>query len=271
MTNEELQNAPRRNLIDPIIYFDELWKKIDFIPDLRPIYWISNYGRVYNESTRFIMDGHIIPNGYVLVSFYKINGDRIWCHVHRLLMMAFYPIQDPENYVVNHKDGIKSHNWYWNLEWTTQKGNVEHAFKTGLRKCGEDSSHVVFTNEQVHAVCKCMEDGMNIYELSRFVFGIEPTQQIQTLCKNIYGRKFWKEISSQYDLDNYKRDRIFSSNQVHVICKCLIEDRNMKTIDILNRLQIYNYNKDEYEVYNRAIWNIRRGKSFKEITNLYNI
>ena len=271
ITNEELQNATRRKLIDPMIFFDEQWKKIDFIPGILPNYWISNYGRVYNESTGYVMDGHIIPNGYVIVTFSTIDGGKMYCHVHRTLMLAFYPIPDPENYVVNHKDGVKSHNWYWNLEWTTQKGNVEHAFETGLRKCGEDSSHAVFTNEQVHAVCKCMQDGMNLYELSRTVFGMEPNQQIRTLCINVYGKKFWKEISSQYDIDNYKRDRIFSVNQVHIICQCLIENKNMASKEILNRLQISRYSKEDYEVYNRAIWNIRRGKSFKEVTSLYNI
>lgn len=271
MTIEELQNAKRRKLIDPIIYFDEDWKRIDFIPDLPPIYWISNYGRVYNESTGYIMDGHILPNGYELMSFYKTNGDRIWCHVHRLLMLAFHPIPNPELYVVNHKNGKKHQNYDDNLEWTDQKGNVEHAFATGLRQCGEGSSHAIFTNDQVHKVCKCMEDGMNLHELSQTVFGIAPTQQIKSLCTNIYSKKFWKEISSNYNIDNYKRDRVFSKPQVHTICKELSKDSNIKTDDLLKILNITNYSKSDYEIYNRAIWNIRRGKSFKEISSQYNI
>ena len=271
MTNEELQKAKRRNLIDPLIYLDEEWKKIDFIPDIQPIYWISNYGRIYNESTKYVMDGHILPNGYEIVSFYKINGERIWCHVHRLLMLAFHPIDHPELYVVNHKNGKKHQNYDDNLEWTSQKGNVEHAFATGLRKCGEESSHSVFTNDQVHKVCKCMEDGMNIYELSNTVFGTTPTQQIRSLCINIYGKKFWKDISKNYNINNYKRDRIFSKPQIHVICAELSKNKNISTVDLLEILNIHNYSNEQFEVYNRAIWNIRRGKSFKEISSQYNI
>lgn len=107
MDQDYLRNAIRRNTIDPIIYYNEEWRKIEFIPNIKPIYWISNYGRVYNKTTNYIMDGHIIPNGYEIVSFYLIDGTRIWRHVHRLVMLAFKPIENSDMYVVNHIDGVK--------------------------------------------------------------------------------------------------------------------------------------------------------------------
>lgn len=268
MDQDYLRNAIRRNTIDPVIYYDEEWRKIEFIPNIKPIYWISNYGRVYNETTNYIMDGHIIPNGYELVSFYLIDGTRIWKHVHRLVMLAFKPIENSDMYVVNHIDGIKTHNYIWNLEWTTQKGNVEHAFINGLRKCGEDSSHTVFTNDQVHKVCKCMEDGMNLYQLSEKVFGKYPDLQIQTLCKNIYSKKFWREISKDYDIDNYKRIYIFSKPQVKKICELL-----EKGLDIIEIIPIIdpNYNNSNYDSYYRTITKIKNKKSFTDISKNFNI
>lgn len=270
MTQEELRMAPMRNYIVPMIYLDEQWKKIELL-DLRPIYWISTYGRVYNEKTGYIMEGHIVDNGYVVVSFKDIYGKRIYRHVHRLMMLTFCPIPNAELYVVNHKDGIKTHNYLSNLEWTTQQGNVEHAFNTGLRKCGEDSSHAVFTNAQVHQVCKCMENGMNIYQLSYMVFDRAPDQQIKSLCTNIYSRKFWTEISSNYAIENYKRNMIFSVPQIECICSLLSNDINIDTSIILNNLSITSYSKSEYEVYNRAIYNIRKGKSCRNISEKYNL
>lgn len=268
MDQEFLRNATRRKFIEPIIFYNEEWRKIDFIDNINPIYWVSNYGRVYNENTGYVMDGHIIPNGYEIVSFYLIDGTRIWKHVHRLVMLAFCPIENPDLYVVNHIDGIKHHNYIWNLEWTTQQGNVAHAFANGLRKCGEDSSHTVFTNDEVHKVCKCMENGMNLYQISETVFGRYPDQQIQTLCKNIYSKKFWIEISRNYNIDNYKRIYVFSKPQVEKICLCLEQGLS---IDEITHIIEPNVNDNNYEIYYRAIRNIKNGKSFKDISIKYNI
>lgn len=270
ISQEELQMAPMRHLIVPVTYLDEQWKQIE-LPDLPSYYWISTYGRVYNEKTGYIMNGHIVENGYVVVSFKNIYGKRIFYHVHRLVMLIFCPIQNAELFVVNHKDGVKTNNHISNLEWVTQQENIAHAFNTGLRKYGEYSSHSVFTNDQVHQVCKCMEDGMNIYQLSHAVFNRDPDQQIKSLCTNIYSKKFWIDISSNYHIENYRRNMIFSVPQIEHICKLLSMNINMSTSDILNSLNIISYSKSEYEIYNRAIWNIRRGKSSRNISEKYNL
>lgn len=173
-------------------------------------------------------------------------------------MLTFNPIEDPENYVVNHIDGIKTHNFLFNLEWTTQKGNVEHAFATGLRGVGEQSSHAIFTDEQVNHVCQCMENGYDIYSLSKEVFNSPPTQQIKSLCTMIYTRKFWTHISNKYAIENYKRNRVFSDVQLQIIINTLSSNPNMNTKDILNLLGIHNYDNNEYVRLNRAIWNIKR-------------
>ena len=104
---KELQYAEGRKNIYPFIDTNEKWRKIDFIQDIKPIYWISDSGKVYNEVSKYIMQGHIVDNGYVVVSFYKTNNTRIYCHIHRLIMLAFVPIENPELYVVNHKMVLK--------------------------------------------------------------------------------------------------------------------------------------------------------------------
>lgn len=101
---------------------------------------------------------------------------------------------------------------------------------------------------------------MNIYQLSNHVFGRDPDQQIKSLCTNIYSGKFWKEISCNYNISNYKRNMIFSEPQIHLICKYISENKNPDSRAILNYLGINNYSKEEYEIFNRALWNIKRGK-----------
>lgn len=57
--------------------------------------------------------------------------------IHRLKCMAFLPLPDRnktfKDYIINHKDGNKLNNDIDNLEWSDYKGNLIHAFKTGLR------------------------------------------------------------------------------------------------------------------------------------------
>lgn len=55
--------------------------------------------------------------------------------VHRIVAETFlYPPDDPQNLMVNHKDGHKENNHVENLEWCSFSENAYHAYQTGLRK-----------------------------------------------------------------------------------------------------------------------------------------
>jgi hypothetical protein len=70
--------------------------------------------------------------GYYTVRLYKGNTWKTH-KIHRLVAEAF--ISNPDSKpCVNHKDGNKLNNYCTNLEWTTIKENVNHAWDTGLCK-----------------------------------------------------------------------------------------------------------------------------------------
>jgi hypothetical protein len=69
------------------------------------------------------------PNGYNVVHLSRGNVSE-WKSVHRLVAEAFVP-KVPGCNIVNHLDNNPTNNCACNLEWTTYKGNMQHAAKQG--------------------------------------------------------------------------------------------------------------------------------------------
>ncbi|NJR45964.1 MAG: hypothetical protein HC775_09305 [Hyellaceae cyanobacterium CSU_1_1] len=119
-------------------------------------YQVSNYGnvrsldRVIKEKTGKtqtlkgrILKPRINPGGYYHVGLGK-NGTRATFAIHQLVARAFIP--NPNNKkTVNHINGNKLSNSVSNLEWSTYSENLEHAYKTGLRRAVK-SNEVVGKN-----------------------------------------------------------------------------------------------------------------------------
>ena len=118
----------------------EQWKSIKGFKNL---YKISDHGRILSCSK--IVSGKFgskrqLPDkilsatnngkGYLVVALYK-DGQRYFRKVHRLVAKAFIenPFDLPE---VNHKDGDKTNNRPYNLEWSTTKENCRHRQDNGL-------------------------------------------------------------------------------------------------------------------------------------------
>ena len=106
----------------------EVWKPIQGYEDY---YKISNTGKVLSLRHGKIMKQTPNSSGYMRVRLSDGNGSRAH-FVHRLVAVAFVCNQNPEiNTVVNHIDSNYLNNSAGNLEWTTMKGNSQHALKSG--------------------------------------------------------------------------------------------------------------------------------------------
>jgi hypothetical protein len=113
----------------------EFWKPI---PGWDEIYWASNLGRIKSVYIRKRGVVHKIrklclhkATGYLQVRLQKGGLNKRNCNVHILIAATFKKNKRnlPE---VNHKNAIKTDNRSVNLEYTTRKGNIQHAIKMGL-------------------------------------------------------------------------------------------------------------------------------------------
>lgn len=125
----------------------EMWTSVN-ISEKRE-YFVSNFGRFKSVSSlrkiEKILPFNIGKCGYHRVSM-KINGKQKLTLIHRLVALKF--IENTENKPqINHKDGDKSNNYASNLEWTTCKENVDHAFKTGLRVAPKGDIHYRYNKD----------------------------------------------------------------------------------------------------------------------------
>lgn len=114
----------------------EMWKDI---PEYEGFYQVSNLGRVRSlpRSVPHKRFGSINRRGQVLSertdkrgyhqARLQRDGRSTYPKVHRLVATLF--LENPENLPqVNHKDLDKSNNTIENLEWISEKGNMDHAF-----------------------------------------------------------------------------------------------------------------------------------------------
>lgn len=130
---------------------EEIWKTVSECSN----YEVSNYKRVRslipckNGKPPYILKIFISKTGYYVVNLH-INGKGRTRKLHRLYAIEFIP--NPNNYPqINHRDGNKLNLNDDNLQWSTQKMNAHHAFRTGLipKVLGQNQSSTKLSNKLV--------------------------------------------------------------------------------------------------------------------------
>jgi hypothetical protein len=101
------------------------WKVIAGYEDT---YQIHFRGVIRNKITGLLLSPGIGGAGYLTVALIGKSFS-----VHRLVALSF--IDNIKNKkCVNHIDGIKTNNHFYNLEWMTSGENNSHAIRMGLKK-----------------------------------------------------------------------------------------------------------------------------------------
>lgn len=98
------------------------------------LYEVDIEGNVYsliqtNSRRRGVLKSYDM-NGYRKVNLYDRGGKCFKRYVHRLVAKAFIPNYEKKPNV-NHIDADRSNNHVNNLEWCTQKENIQHCVKMG--------------------------------------------------------------------------------------------------------------------------------------------
>lgn len=95
-----------------------------------PNYSIDEQGTITNLTTGHTKSCWLCKNGYYYADLQR-SGFKRKIPLHRLIALAFLP--NPENKrTVNHVDGNKVNNDLSNLEWATDKENMQHAYNNNL-------------------------------------------------------------------------------------------------------------------------------------------
>lgn len=106
---------------------EEIWKPI---PGYNG-YEVSNTGKVKSYKIKkegILLTQSVTKKDDLRLKVKLINniGEQKHIGVHRLVMLAFCPIENSELYEVNHKDGNCQNNNLDNLEWMTSEENHKH-------------------------------------------------------------------------------------------------------------------------------------------------
>ena len=99
------------------------------IPDFEN-YFVHKDGYVINIKSGRILKCNPVGKGYLTVTL-SSKKSSYREYIHRLVAKAFLP--NLENKTdVNHINGVRTDNRLENLEWTSRKENIHHAYETGL-------------------------------------------------------------------------------------------------------------------------------------------
>ncbi len=200
--------------IEQIIYTDlegrepERWVKLDKDPKIKPMYEISNYGRVRNGDKK-ILKVDMDKDGYLKFTLQGCDGKKIKRFSHRLVGLHYIP--NPKNKPeINHircieteNGNISPHddNYYENLEWCTRQENINHSIKHNLQI--EHNAHHKFDVDTVEFICYLFEKGMSEKKIMK-ILGFKNTKQenytsFRKLVKNLHNRNTWKDITDLYN------------------------------------------------------------------------
>ena len=137
----------------------------------------------------------------------------------------------------------------------------------------EKQRYTKYNNDDIHLICKCLQEGKSYNEICD-IFNLKDIYDrnlFKRTIREIADRKSYTEISSSYNFQKPKglRDHLFSEEQIHTICKCILKGYDSLQILIELGINIDSIDKNKRTNMLRSINSIKRKKSFTQISNQY--
>lgn len=277
-----LNYFPSENDFPNDSYRQEIWADITQldVPNIIPNrYKISTWGRVYDS-----FNGNYYPtenakceNFYPSVHFQFIDGTFKTMKIHLIMMKKFKPLDnDPSTCTdVDHLDGVRYHNWIWNLERVTHKENIQRCVRIGLYPVGENNPNSILTDNQARAICDMISKGYKVSEIIKFLKPYIPNIS-KHIVNDIKGKRNYRSISDEYDFSNmyYNKssDNMLDESILREICECLEIDRDMRPKEIAIRIgyNLDNPNDISYKRFYQTVARMKNKTKYKNIWENYN-
>jgi hypothetical protein len=230
-----------------------------FIDGFLTTYWVTSTGHVYNINYRGSGITQRLKeetnHGYKRVML-VVNGKKLHKRVHRLVAEAFIP--NPNNLpVCHHKDNDKTNNHLSNLEWTTFEENTQFAYDDGLYRIGEDHPMNKYSEEQIHLVCKLLEENeLTIPEIAKM------SNTTHAVVTGVLLLGEWQHVSKKYNIKNYnKRVNAPKLPDEIIIRICeLLEKGTFKVVQIATICNVSHY----------IVSDIKKHKTYLNISSKFN-
>lgn len=162
----------------------EIWKDI---PNYQ--YQISDLGHVISKNSGQPLKILTNYNGYSVINLYNSKGMRQF-RISRLVAINFIP-NPKKKKQVNHKNGIKADNRAVNLEWTSARENINHAWGTGLTKTfGNGNGRAILSEKEAIKILKDQKINRRTHSVIAKEFGIS-----ESAINYLLARKTWKHIT----------------------------------------------------------------------------
>lgn len=271
------RTSKKQNIFIGYETVQENWTTLNWNGILIPRYLVSDYGRLFDTLYNMYVSCSLDKDGYMMASIH-IGRNDFGCpykkiRLHRFILMSFNYVPGCEKLIANHKDGNKLNIALYNLEWTTDLGNTQHGWETGLNKnIGTKNGNGKYDETTVIKICELIEAGLTNSEICN-KFNITETSERARFCSTISGirdRKTHKYISCKYRFANGAKD-IYRHNleEAHIVCSLLSDPNKIYSYnEIMEKLNIPENERADYKVY---INDLIRGRTAKSVTSQYNI
>lgn len=223
-----------------------------------PKYCINQYGKLYNFSdsdTTIEIKPLTLEHEYVRVNISDTLGFSKFIGLHRLIAMAWVPNDDYVNKnIVDHNDKNKRNNYYKNLSWTNNSGNI--------------SKERINYGVDRYAVKRIDSDQISYCNSLREISNVIGNKKIDLSGSRIRIGKIWKGSNGKFEIGINDKDLVWFHNSAGNLDKNYLVIKNSLRYYFKNIDDIYsflNIDKNKYDFYAMADY----VKNEVENTNIY--